>query len=117
MGEISKGLEMFVVKEGVGEVVYKLNTWLFFLSTTGSEDWFRTVTDPSSSWEIMGSKKGLICCRLGSIMTKASAGMSDGADRVKSSPGRMMVLDWALTNLWVDLVSIVSRARREGGED
>ena len=41
--------------------------------------------------------------------------MSAGAEVVMLSPGNRMVLDGIETSLWVELVSMVSRARREGG--
>ena len=62
-------------------------------------------------------KKGFVCFRFGSTITKELGGMSGGAGKVKSSPGSRMVLDGILTNLCVELVSMVSRASRDGGED
>ena len=66
---------------------------------------------------IVEEKNGGVCCRLGSSKMNESGARSSGAWTVQLSPGRRVVLVGILTSLCLDLVSIVSRVRREGGED
>ena len=80
-------------------------------------DSFTSVIFPSLTFTMLDVKNGFVCLRLGSIIKNELGGKSQGAFKVRSSPGNNVVFWGTLTNLCLASVSCRSRASMDGGVD